>query len=314
MNVGRWFGLGWRVVPRLPDPLGRALFDAAALAVWARRTGGVRRLESNLARVRPQAGPRELRRLSRAGMRSYLRYYCEAFQLPAWDRDVVRAKVRAVGATPLREDLAAGRAAILVLGHTGNWDLAGAWTAQEIGPVVAVAERLEPAELFEEYVAFRASLGITVVPLDRGANVFRTLVGHARRGGVVLPLLADRDLSSTGVVVDLLGEPARVAPGAAALTVATGARLYPTRITYERLRGARRRAAHGPWGIVVDFAPPVVVPEGLSRPETVAAVSQAWADAVGEVIRASPQDWHMLQRVFVADLEPAQAPTADVTP
>ena len=314
MNVGRLFGLGWRVVPRLPDPLGRALFDVAALAVWARRTGGVRRLESNVARARPAASPRELRRLSRAGMRSYMRYYCEAFQLPAWDRDVLRAKVRAVGTTPLREDLAAGQAAVLVLGHYGNWDLAGAWTAQEIGPEVAVAERLEPAELCEEYVAFRESLGVTVVPLDRGSNVFRTLIGHAKRGGVIIPLLADRDLSATGVVVSLLGEPARVAPGPAALTIATGARLYPTRITYERLRGARRRAARGPWGIVIDFAPPVAVPEGLSRPDAVAAVSQAWADSVAEAIRTSPQDWHMLQRVFVADLDPVRTPTADVTP
>lgn len=314
MNVGRLFGLGWRVVPRLPDALGRALFDAAALVVWARRTDGVRRLESNLARARPTASPRELRRLSRAGMRSYMRYYCETFQMPGWGADLLRAKVRAVGATPLQEDLAAGRAVILVLGHTGNWDLAGAWTAQEIGPVVTVAERLEPAELFDEYVAFRESRGISVIPLDRGANVFRSLVGHAKRGGVVIPLLADRDLTSSGVVVDLLGEPARVAPGAAALTIATGARLYPTRVTYERLRGARRRAARGPWGVVIDFAPPVVVPEGVSRPEAVVALSQAWADSVAEAIRTSPQDWHMLQRVFVADLDPARAPTADVTP
>lgn len=314
MNAGRLFGIGWRTVPRLPDALGRAIFDVVALAVWARRGGGVQRLERNLARARPGASPRELRRLSRAGMRSYMRYYCEAFQLPGWDAELVAAKVRAVGATPLLEDLAAGRAVILVLGHLGNWDLAGAWAARELAPVVTVAERLEPAELFDQYVAFRESLGISVIPLDRGTNVFRALVGHAKRGGVVVPLLADRDLSATGVVVDLLGEPARVAAGPAALTLATGARLYPTRITYERLRGRRRRAARGPWGTVLDFAPAVELPEGLTRADAVAAISQAWVDSVAEAIRTEPEDWHMLQRVFVADLDPARAPTADVTP
>ncbi len=47
----------------------------------------MRQLETNLARVRPDAGPEELRELSRAGMRSYLRYYCDAFRLPGWSRE-----------------------------------------------------------------------------------------------------------------------------------------------------------------------------------------------------------------------------------
>jgi KDO2-lipid IV(A) lauroyltransferase len=274
----------------------------------------VRRLEANLARVRPAASPRDLRRLSFAGMLSYMRYYCETFQLAGWSAERVDARVRSVGHEALTAELAAGRSVVIALAHTGNWDLAGAWSARAIGPVVAVAERLEPASLFEEYVAFRGSIGIEVIPLDKGGSVFRTLVARAKRGGSVIPLLADRDLSSGGLEVSLFGHAARVAPGPAALALATGARLFPTRITYERLHGPRRRAAGGPWGIVLDFAPPCAAPEGLSRPEAVAALSQQWIDAVAEAIDRCPQDWHMLQRVFVEDLDasrlPAPAPGA----
>ena len=43
---------------------------------------GSRRLRSNLARVRPDAGPDELDALTAAGVRSYARYWREAFRLP----------------------------------------------------------------------------------------------------------------------------------------------------------------------------------------------------------------------------------------
>lgn len=314
MNTARLFTLAWRVVPRLPDPVGRAAFDAVALAVWAARTKGVRRLEANLARVRPQASPRELRRLSRAGMRSYMRYYCEAFQLPGWSTERVDAKVRARGDGEVLADLTAGRSVVLALAHCGNWDLAGAWAARELGSVAAVAERLEPEALFREYVAFRESFGITVIPLEKGVSgVFRQLIAKAKGSASIIPLLADRDLSAGGVEVSLFGHPARVAPGPAALALATGARLYPTRITYERLHGARRRAAGGPWGILLEFTPPLPVPEGMARPEAVLALTQQWVDVVAEAIDAHPEDWHMLQRVFAEDLDPARAPAEGAT-
>ena len=100
------------------------------------------------------------------------------------------------------------------------------------------------------------------------------------------------------------GETARVAAGPAALATATGARLCPVTIHYERLEGARRRAAGSPWGIVLTFHPPLPVPAGLPRAEAVARLTQAWVDVVADGIAAHPQDWHMLQKVFVADLDP----------
>ena len=48
-------------------------------------------------------------------------------------------------------------------------------------------------------------------------------------------------------------------------------------------------------------------PEG-EKSEQLAAMTQACADALAEGIREHPQDWHMLQRVFVADLVPVASP------
>ncbi|MGN8245477.1 phosphatidylinositol mannoside acyltransferase [Cellulomonas soli] len=304
MDVARAYALAWKYAGRVPEPVLRGVTNLAADVTWARRTAGVRRLEANLARVCPELTGRALRRTSRAGMRSYLRYFGETFAMSCWGPEQIAARVRATGVENLRPELDAGRTVLLALGHTGNWDLAGAWATVHLAPVTTVAERLEPEELFQEFLAFRESLGVRILPLTGGGDVFRTLVRTARGGPGLLPLLADRDLTARGVEVDIAGRRARVAAGPASLAVTTGARLVPTFVHYERLHGARRRAARSPWGLVIAFAPPVPVPADLPRPEQVAAVTQAWVDELVDGIRRHPQDWHMLQRVFVEDLDP----------
>ncbi|MBO3085490.1 phosphatidylinositol mannoside acyltransferase [Cellulomonas fengjieae] len=306
VDVARAYALGWRLAGRIPGPLLRALCDLAADATWLRRGGGVPQLEKNLARVRPDLDPRALRRLSRAGMRSYMRYFGEVFALATMSRDQIEARVRIEGEENLRAFTDQGQPVVLALGHTGNWDLAGAYCTREIAPVTTVAERLKPEELFQEFLGFRESIGITILPLTGGGDVFRGLVRAARGGPVLLPLLADRDLTSRGVEVDLLGERARVAAGPAALAITTGAPLLSTTIYYERLTGARRRAAGSPWGIVVQFSTPVELPADVPRADRVRVLTQAWVDEFAAGVRQHPQDWHMLQKVFVEDLDPVR--------
>jgi KDO2-lipid IV(A) lauroyltransferase len=307
--------LGWRVAGRLPGWLLRALCTAAADVTWLRRTAGVHRLEANLRRVRPDASPRALRRLSRAGMRSYMRYYGEAFALASLTPEQVAARVRATGLDWLEPRLAAGEPVVLALAHTGNWDLAGAWATVHLAPVTTVVERLRPEALFQQFLTFREGLGMSIVPLGDGGggDVFRQLVVAARQGPRLLPLLADRDLTAHGVEVDLFGERARVAVGPAALALSTGAALGPATIYYERLHGARRAAAGSPWGIVIEFREPVTLPDGVPKRERVRVLSQAWVDSVATGIAEHPQDWHMLQKVFVADLD-AQRYASTVAP
>lgn len=293
---------GWASVRRLPERTAYGLFDLAADVAWRRRGKGVRRLEANLGRVRPALDDAGLRSLSRAGMRSYLRYWCDTFRLPDWDEQRITGTVRALGDEPVRATLATGRGVVMFLAHLGNWDHAGAWSSLRLAHATTVAERLEPVALFEEFVAFRERLGMTVVPLG-GAEVFRTLMKALRDGGFV-PLLADRDLTAGGTEVTFFGETARMAVGPAALALQTGAALHPVSIYYER--------RHGGWGIVITWHPEVPVPHHVERDAAVtraaatrAAVgqmTQSCADVLAAAISEHPQDWHMLQPVFTADL------------
>ncbi|NHA68495.1 phosphatidylinositol mannoside acyltransferase [Phycicoccus sp. CMS6Z-2] len=288
---------GWAAVRRMPERAAYRLFDAAAAVTVAR--GGARRMRANYARVRPELDDARLDALVREGMRSYLRYYCEAFRLPVLTPADLAARVRTEGDAPVRAVLEEGGSVVCFLGHTGNWDLAGAWCGLHLGPVTTVAERLEPEEVFAEFLRFREGLGMTILPLTGGPAVFPALREAARRRGVI-PLLADRDLTHHGVTVDLCGRPARMAPGPAALALAERRPLFPVTIRHER----RGRG----WGIVVTFHPQVPVPETGATREKVLAMTQACADALGAAVTAHTADWHMLQRVFAEDLDPARTP------
>ena len=267
---------------RLPEAQARALFDRVADAAHRRDGRGVRRLRANLSQVCPELDEAGLDALTRAGMRSYLRYWCEAFRLPAWPVEDLVARTRTVHEERLREPYAAGRGVLAALPHSGNWDWAGAWAGATGMPVTTVAERLQPERLYEEFVRYRASLGMTILPLTGGESPLPALEQRLREGGFVC-LLADRDLTRSAVEVRLCGAPARMPVGPAFLARTTGAALVPTTCAY---RGE---------DLEITFHEEVPVGPGI---EGLREATQQVADAFTTAIRSRPEDWHMLQRVF----------------
>ncbi|MBW5481731.1 phosphatidylinositol mannoside acyltransferase [Streptomyces bambusae] len=285
------YGLGWAGVKKLPEPAAVALGRTVADQVWKRRGASVRRLESNLARVVPGADAARLRELSRAGMRSYMRYWMESFRLPTMDPKRFGDEVRIEGEQRLRDAVASGRGVIVALPHLANWDLAGAWVTSYLGvPFTTVAERLKPESLFDRFVAYRESLGMEVLPHSGGA-AFGVLARRLRSGGLIC-LVADRDLSASGVEVDFFGSTARMPAGPALLAQQTGAVLLPVTLWYDGAPVMRGRIHE-----------PVEVPQTGTRTEKTAAMTQAVADVFAAGIAEHPEDWHMLQRLWLADLE-----------
>jgi lauroyl/myristoyl acyltransferase len=197
--------------------------------------------------------------------------------------------------------LKAGRGVIFALAHMGNWDQAGAWIIQAgAGSFTTVMERLKPEAVYDEFVAFREGLGMEVLPASGGAvSAFATLSQRLRAGQLVC-LVADRDIAGSGIEVEFFGEKALMAVGSAALAERTGAALFPAILWYEGDR----------WGIFVDKEIPV--PAEGDRKQKVAAMMQELARSFEAGIRAHPADWHMLQRVFVADLDPERQARAGV--
>ncbi|MFC4944582.1 phosphatidylinositol mannoside acyltransferase [Pseudonocardia sp. GCM10023141] len=283
------YAAAWRLLRVLPTAPTLAAFRRGADVATRRNGPGVRQLRANLARVVPTAGPAELDALVRAGMRSYARYWFEAFRLPAMDPVDLHARtvIDGPGEAPLYAALDAGRGVVMALPHIGNWDAAGVWLVQMLrsrglpASFTTVAQRLKPESLYRRFVGYRESLGFEVVSAEDGSLAHRAMTRRLRAGGVVC-LVADRDLTATGVPVSLFGAPARLPAGPARLAALTGAMVLPT---------FPRFTPQG-WGVGFDEPVPVAGRTG------VAAATQGFADAMGRMIPRSAADWHVLQPIW----------------
>lgn len=279
--TGLAYAGAWRGVRILPEPVAAALFYRCADAAAARRGRGYMRLRANLSRV--VGADADLDALTHAAMRSYARYWLEVFRFAEIGIDRMVAGTRTVDEHYLRDACAAGAGTVVALPHTGNWEQAGAWLVATGEPFTTVAERLEPASLFDRFVAFRTSLGMEVIPLTGGERPPFEILADKLHAGGVLCLVADRDMTDSGVRVRFFSGTASMPAGPAALALKTGAALVPVTLWFD---------GDG-WGV------------RMHRPvehTDVATMTQALADAFAEGISAHPADWHMLQRVFVDDV------------
>ena len=277
----------------MPEPLAYRLFQAIADRSWRRKIGGVGQLEKNLLRVVPQANDHELRSLSKSSMRLYLRYWCDSFRIPDWSPERIVKTIKVVNEENLRTALASGKGCVVALPHVGNWDHAGAWACVTGAPLTTVAERLKPESLFQAFLRYRQGLGMEVLPTD-GDHLMGVLASRLRSGRLVA-LVADRDLSRNGVVVDFFGEPASMPAGPAALAVQTGAALVPAFVKYLEPRDPEG------FNIEVEFFPPVVDPGSGLRADRIEQMVAECARIFEKSIAENPTQWHMLQRLWLSD-------------
>jgi len=279
------YAAGWRVVRAMPELMARNAFDAGA--IYASRNGGPAQLRKNLARVigvPPDSVPAGL---IRASLASYARYWREAFRLPSMDKEKLRVRLEPclLNREHVEAGLDAGRGVIMPLPHSGNWDMAGVWMVQHFGTFTTVAERLKPESLYKRFIDYRESLGFEMLPLTGGERPpFEVLVERLRDNKIVC-LMADRDLTRSGVEVDFFGEATRMPAGSAKLAIETGAVVLPTHCYNTR----------DSW--VFDVSGPLDTSSG-----DVTTITQGMADRFARGIAAHPEDWHMIQPQWLADL------------
>ena len=274
---------GWRIVRWLPERIAYRFFEFVADRASAKNGKNFQRLESNLKRVVPDLSEEELKVLAQLGMRSYLRYWCDTFRSPDWTTQRIQSTVTVNDVELLLEPLRSKRGVVVALPHAGNWDHAGSYFCSQGIPLVTVVERLKPEKLFLKFLEYRQKIGMEALPLD--GRVMGTLATRLREGKLVA-LVADRDLSRSGINVNFFDGTARMPAGPALLALRTGADLLTAFVSYTQT------------GIHIEFRK-VLIADGETESERVAKTVQLCADNFAAGISAHPQDWHMLQRIWV---------------
>jgi len=277
----------WRVVEAMPGPAARRLPRLIGRA-WFRAAPSAQReqVERNLARVvRHRGGSVEGRMVEEAFV-SYARYWVDAFRVHRMDVDAVIRDATSVGLHHIDRVRDSGQGGILATAHLGSWDVGALWSSHRRWGMVVVAELVEPRRLFERFVDLRVEAGLDVIPLVRGGPMLAQLERSVADGGLAT-LLADRDLTRRGPIVEFFGEPCRLPPGTAALA-----------------RRTRRTVATGAWLTSGDAYHGVVLDPVDVSDLDVYEGTQVVAQRLEELIGLEPTQWHVFVPNWLAEREP----------
>jgi KDO2-lipid IV(A) lauroyltransferase len=274
----------WKVIGVLPEKSAYKLANLVSDQIFIKNGKGVKRLRSNYKRVMPNISERELEKLTKDGMRSYLRYWFDTFRLNKWSKSRIIETTFVVRENLLRDPIETKEGCIIALPHAGNWDHAAAYFCSTGIPITAVVEKLKPEAIFKKFLAYRQSIGIEAI--SHKERTIPILMERLNQGKLIA-LVADRDMSRNGIEVNFLGGIAKMPAGPAILTIKTGSPLVTAYIRYLNN------------GIELTFDETIKLPVAGTEEEQIKIVTQSMADNFAKRIKDSPVDWHMLQRIWV---------------
>ncbi len=273
----------------LPESVNGVIAGAFARLMARRDTSSRSNLERNLSYVlgvrSSTLDPLLLERFVVRGFGSYAQYWAEGAKLPALKkRKVYERFCIAEGLEHLLTAKAMGNGVVIALPHVGSWEWGGSFLNSLGLPMTAVAEELDPPELFNWFKAKRESIGIQIEPLNAHAG---TVLLSTLRAGNVVGLLCDRDIQGNGIEVEFFNELVAMPAGPATLALRTGAVLV----------AAACYSGPGRDHFAV-VTPPIDTNRTISLRADVARVTQSVARELEGLIRRAPEQWHVLEERF----------------
>jgi len=274
----------WLIVRKLPKQSAYKMFDLIAIIAYRRNRKRVQYLRKNYQHVFPADSQEAINEKVQEGLRNAMRYWCDTFRISDWKSEEVLKLVETNREELLLDSFASGNGVIVALPHAGNWDHAGLYFCSKGIQVNTVAEHLKPERLFRKFLKHRESMGMSV--LDLNAQVINELESRLKKGALVA-LVADRDLSKSGVTVNFFNGKARMPAGPALLAYRTNAVLITAYVSYTKK------------GIQIDFSGPFKVEKRESESSEVTRLTQELAIQFEKDISRAATSWHMQQRIFI---------------
>jgi KDO2-lipid IV(A) lauroyltransferase len=221
-------------------------------------------------------------RTARGVYRHFGRVILDILWMQRRTRDEILSRVEVVGREHVEEAMRAGKGAIMVTAHIGNWELHGIAHGWLFGPIGVVARPLDNPALDARLCAFRMQGGNSVFYKKQAiAQTLRFL-----RDGKGVAILIDQNVQQKdGIFVDYFGRPAATTTVAAALGVKTGCALIPCSALLTEEGGYR-----------LLYEAPVPCESTGDRTADVARVTQVLTSRIEGWVRETPDQWLWIHR------------------
>lgn len=258
--------------------LDRALARGAALGRLAGRVVRYHRRDAfdALGRAFPERSPAEIGALVDAMYAHFGKCAVEVRWLRRHGRAYAGARIRWDGRGVIDRLLEAGRGALLLTAHTGNWELLCTTTPLNGWPVAIVAKAVKNRYADAWVNRRRGRFGLRVLPARRS---YRACVRTVRDNGLLGFVLDQNMIRTEGVFVEFFGRPACTTPGLAHLAARTGTPVVP-------VFGSRDAAGRHLVEVGAALDPPAGTDEPALREAT-----QAYTRLIEAFVRAHPEQW-----------------------
>jgi lauroyl/myristoyl acyltransferase len=302
---------GMELIRRMPDAplwwLGNAAGNIEYWVAKARRDEARRNLRrvaewmaahrvGNERYHRAATDPRALEAIVRSAFRHHAHYYIELARAPRFDYQYLEKRL--VIDTPREVDAAlAERKALILVGlHFGTIELPGFLALQRIGQVVAPMESLRNVRIQAYMKRTRGVIGVRILTIEEAGPELLAVLRRNEPIGII----ADRDLTGSGLPVELFGAKTKIPAGPALLATETGAPAY--------VSGVRRVGPGRYRGVLW----PVPTPDGMSRRERSRSMVREEALLFERVIADAPDQWLAVFHPIWPDLGQARKTTTGV--
>lgn len=263
------------------------------LIIYAADRPHRRIVKRNLRFAYPSASTAHIRNTARGVFQNLCVALLEMLQMTCWSPQELLKNVTVEGEQHMFNALAAGRGAIVISAHIGNWEIALAYASIYLDlPITAIVKRMR----FD--------------PLDRWLNGMRTRFGtrirykqqaltemmDVMRRKEVLAVLIDQSKRSEGVPVQFFGS--RVITTSVAALLARRYRCPVVAVFCVRASGGR---------LTIRVEPPLELVRSKDMRTDLQRNTQIMTDVVERVVREYPQQWfwfHKRWKKFYPHLYP----------
>lgn len=215
--------------------------------------------------------------------RNFAKYLVDFFKFPKFTRDEVYRTVEVVGTENIDKCLAAGKGAILLSMHLGNWEMGG----QVIGalgyPLHAIALEHGDKRINDLFLRQRGMNDMKVIPL--GIQVKQCF--NVLKRNELLAIVGDKDYTSNGEYIEFFGKKALIPKGPAFFSLKTGAPILIT-VVVRKSDDTFRLSIEKP----ISFEPTG------DRDKDITAMMREYLKVMESYIRETPEQWYAFRRVW----------------
>ncbi len=300
LTFGLWFSFfRWMARTLPPEWVARLAAATAERAIWERESVHDAIADNFSAVLGLPPGDRRVEETGREMVSRHSRQWIDFLRYTGRaDIDVRALRASRSGDEHLIAARDAGKGAILLTAHVGNFELGGLFL-RELGLSCAAAYVPDPSPVIERHrEEARKALGVTGIPVTSSPFAFVPLL-RALREGRFVAMQGDRDVSGTGRTLPFFGRSASFPVGPFRLAAFSGAPLLPVFVLQEN-DGRYRTLAEEPIRLAL-------APGSRSEPDEgeLEAALAHWVSVLSRVIRENPTQWYLFTRFWEAP-DPAE--------